>query len=90
MDHYRFDTAGPDLDRHQNGNSDPDQHQNNADHNICFKYLPGSPILLDMKRLATKAMLKKGKERCSFKKLADLAFLFLRRCFSPSLSVELC
>jgi hypothetical protein len=43
-----------------------------------------------MEKLETKVMLKKGKEGFSFEKLADLAFLFLRRCFSPSLSVELC
>jgi hypothetical protein len=35
-------------------------------------------------------MSKKSKEGFTVKKLADLAFLFLRRCFSPSLSVELC
>jgi hypothetical protein len=58
--------------------------------NFGFKYLPESAILSGHEKTCDQSDVKKGKEGVSFKKLADLAFLFLRRCFSPSLSVELC
>jgi hypothetical protein len=46
VDQHRFDAGpDPDLDRHQNGNSDADRHQNDADNNTGFKYLTGSLIL---------------------------------------------
>ncbi len=91
MDQHRFDAGpDPDLDRRQNKNSDPDRYQNDADHYTGFNYLPGSQILSGHDEACDPCDVKKGKERFSLKKLADLAFLFLRRCFSPSLSVELC